>query len=345
MIKRTFLFFLSLSICITIFSFIGNDGRTRSKKQKVIQTIVIDPGHGGTDAGAKGQYSYEKDICLAVSLKVGDMIEKEFPGVKILYTRKIDNYPALHTRADFANENKGDLFLCIHVNSAPSQRKSELTGYKTVTYYVGKGKNRKKKTKQVPQYRYYTVPSAAKGTETYIWGAGKTDDKELAVRENASMLTEANYKEKYGDMDPTSPEFIALSLLKTKQYFKRSATLAGYVQDEFVKVGRVDRDVKQRPVGIWVLQATAMPSVLVETGFISNPEEERYLNSQEGQIEISECIVKALKKYSEWLEEKQEEDSKDEKDKDKTTGTQAAVAATRNFLEMIEKNEKKSRAE
>jgi N-acetylmuramoyl-L-alanine amidase len=345
MIKRTFLFFLAVSFCIAIFSFIGKDGRTGNKKEKVIQTIVIDPGHGGTDAGAKGQYSYEKDICLAVSLKVGAMIEKEFPDVKVLYTRKIDSYPALHARADFANENKGDLFLCIHVNSAPSQRKSELTGYKTVTYYVGKGKNRKKKTKEVPQYRYYTVPSAAKGTETYIWGAGKTDDKELAVRENASMLTEANYKEKYGDMDPNSPEFIAVSLLKTKQYFKRSATLAGYVQDEFVKVGRVDRDVKQRPVGIWVLQATAMPSVLVETGFISNPEEERYLNSQEGQIEISECIVKALKKYSAWLEEKQEEDNKDEKDKDKNTGTQAAVAATRNFLETVEKNEKKSRGE
>ena len=121
--------------------------------------------------------------------------------------------------------------------------------------------------------------------------------------------------------------------------------LAGYVQDEFVKVGRVDRDVKQRAVGIWVLQATAMPSVLVETGFISNPEEERYLNSKEGQKEISDCIVKALKKYSAWLEEKQEEDSKDEKDKDKTTGTQAAVAATRDFLEIIEKNEKKSRGE
>src|SRR5687767_10202313 len=231
MIKRI-TFLLSLTAAsIILFSFIGNDSKT--KKRRVIRTIVIDPGHGGTDAGAKGQYSYEKDICLAVSLKVGTMIEKEFPDVKVLYTRKTDTYPALHARADFANENKGDLFLCIHVNSAPMQRKSELTGYKTVTYYTGKGKNRKKKTKQVPQYRYYNLPSAAKGTETYIWGAGKTDDKELAVRENASMLTEANYKEKYGDLDPSSPEFIAYSLLKTKQYFKRSATLAGYVQDEF----------------------------------------------------------------------------------------------------------------
>ena len=345
MIKRFFLFFLCASLCISIFSFISNDKKSESKKQKVIQTIVIDPGHGGSDGGARGQYSNEKDICLAVSLKVGAMIEQEFPEIKVLFTRKTDTYPALHARADFANENKGDLFLCIHVNSAPAQRKSELIGYKTVTYYTGKGKNRKKKTKQVPQYRYYTLPSVAKGTETYIWGAGKTDDKELAVRENASMLTESNYKERYGDMDPNSPEFVAVSLLKTKQYFKRSATLAGYVQDEFVKVGRVDRDVKQRPVGIWVLQATAMPSVLVETGFISNPEEERYLNSEEGQIEISECIVRALKKYSAWLEEKQEEESKDDKDNEKTGARLAAVADTRKFLEEVEKNEKKLRAQ
>jgi len=347
MIKRTVLFFLSASFCVTIFSFIDNDEKNGRPKQKVLQTIVIDPGHGGSDAGAKGQYSYEKDICLAVSLKVGAMIEKEFPDIKVLYTRKTDSYPALHSRADFANDNKGDLFLCIHVNSAPSQRKSELIGYKTVTYYVGKGKNRKKKTKEVPQYRYYTVPSAAKGTETYIWGAHKSEEKELAVRENAPMMKEENYKEKYGDIDPSSPEFIALSLLKTKQYFKRSATLAGFVQDEFVRVGRVDRDVKQRPVGIWVLQATAMPSVLVETGFISNPDEEKYLNSTEGQTEIADCIIKALKKYSAWLEEKQEEDTKDDKDKDKSkdTGNHASAADTRKFLETVEHNEKKQRGE
>lgn len=337
MIKRTLLFFLLASFSVIIISF----NSTRSKKQKVINTIVIDPGHGGHDGGAKGQYSNEKDICLAVSMKLGKMIEQEFPHIKVLYTRTTDSYPALHARANFANENKGDLFLCIHVNSAPAKRMSELTGYKTVTYYTGKGKNRKKKTKQVPQYRYYTVPSNAKGTETYIWGAHKSEEKELAVRENAPMMQEENYKEKYGELDVNSPEFIALSLLKTKQYFKRSATLAGMVQDEFVEVGRVDRDVKQRPVGIWVLQATAMPSVLVETGFISNPEEERYLNSQEGQTELAECIIRALKKYEKWLEDKQEDDGKD---KDKNTRPVASAAETRKFLEMVEEYEKKNHA-
>jgi N-acetylmuramoyl-L-alanine amidase len=344
MIKRTFLVFLISAFCITMISFVNEKADKGSGKQKILKTIVIDPGHGGSDAGAKGQYSYEKDICLAVSLRLGKMIEKEFPHIKVLYTRTTDNYPALHYRADYANNNKGDLFLCIHVNSAPMKKGSEIVGYKTVTYYTGKGKNRKKKTKEVPQYRYFNIPSTAKGTETYIWGAHKSEEKELAVRENAPMLKEDNYQEKYGGVDVNSPEFIALSLLKTKQYFKRSATLAGMVQDEFVDIGRVDRDVKQRPVGIWVLQATAMPSVLIETGFISNPEEEKYLNSAAGQIELSEAIIKALKKYQKWLEEKAEEIQKEEKEKEKQNNTsafsaEANLANTRAFLDFIAEKE------
>jgi N-acetylmuramoyl-L-alanine amidase len=339
MIKRTLLFSIIIAFSIIFYSFNQKSSAKIPAKQKLLKTIIIDPGHGGSDGGAKGQYSYEKNICLAVSLRLGKMIEKEFPDVKVLYTRTTDTYPALHYRADFANNNKGDLFLCIHVNSAPSQKKSELIGYKTVTYYEGKGSKRKRKTKEVPQYRYYTIPSAAKGTETYIWGTHKSDEKELAVRENAPMMKEENYKDRYGDIDVNSPEFIALSLLKTKQFFKRSATLASMVQDEFVNVGRVDRDVKQRPVGIWVLQATAMPSVLVETGFISNPEEEKYLNSTEGQTELSECIIKALKKYQIWLEEKKEDD-KDKQNNTQITSSSANIVHTRAFLKMVEEKEK-----
>lgn len=341
MIRRTLVFFLIVSLCATVFSFSGRE-KKQTGKQKVINTIIIDPGHGGSDAGAKGTFSYEKDICLDVSLKLGKMIENEFPDIKIVYTRTTDTYPALHSRANLANENKGDLFLCIHVNSAPAKRVSEIVGYKTVTYYTGKGKNRKKKTKEVPQYRYYSIPSAAKGTETYIWGAHKSEDKELAVRENSYIYLEKDFEKNYGpNFDPNSPEAVAVSLLKTKQFFKRSATLAGYVQDEFAKVGRVDRDVKQRGVGIWVLQATAMPSVLVETGFISNPEEEKYLNSQEGQTELSDCIVKALKKYVKWLEDKQEDDKeKEEKKPDGVNKNAGLKRDNRDFLEMVDKMEK-----
>ena len=133
------------------------------------------------------------------------------------------------------------------------------------------------------------------------------------MRENAPMLEEENFKENYGDIDPNSPEFIAFSLLKTKQYFKRSATLAGFVQDEFAKVGRVDRDVRQRQVGIWVLQATAMPSILVETGYITNRSEEDYLNSKEGQKEIAACITNAVKTYIAWLEKQQQSNDNNDK--------------------------------
>lgn len=346
MIRGTILFLFTASLCLTFFSFTGNSNAEK-KKQAVIKTIIVDAGHGirenGGHDGAKGAYSWEDDICLAVSKILIQDIRKEFPEIRIVETRPTEKITSLYRRADIANENKGDIFICIHVNAAAGQRRSEIIGYKKTTYYVGKGKNRKKKTKDVPQYRYWTEPSKAKGTETYIWGAHKTDDKELVVRENASMLQEENYKEKYGAVDVNSPEFVAMALLKTKQYFKRSATFAGMVQDEFVKVGRVDRDVRQRGVGIWVLQATAMPSVLIETGFITNPEEEAYLNSKEGQQEISRCIIAALKNYVGWLEKKQEDNEKDNKD-DSDKNKPASVAATREFLEMVEKNEKIKRA-
>lgn len=319
---------------LSVSSFVRETPATKNKK--VINTVVIDPGHGGSDAGAHGQYSSEKDICLSVSLKLGELIEKEFPDLNVLYTRKTDTYPELHDRARFANENKGDLYLCIHVNAAGGRRKAEVIGYKTVTYYTGKGASRKKRTKRVPQYRYTNLPSEAKGTETYIWGAHRSEDKELAIIENAPMLREENFEQNYGNIDVNSPEFIAISLLKTKQYFKRSATLAGFIQDEFVKVGRVDRDVRQRGIGIWVLQATAMPSVLIETGFISNPDEEAYLNSQEGQQELSDCIIRALKNYLAWLEQRQS---------GATEGQPALAANTLDFLKQVEAAEKKHRHE
>lgn len=309
MIRRTTVFFILLAFCIASFSFI-NDGEKEAPKQKVVRTIIVDAGHGimanGGHNGAKGVYSYEDEICLAISKELVKKFKEELPEIKIVESRPTEKIVALHRRAEIANENNGDLFICIHVNAAVPKKYSEVTGYKNVTYYTGKGKNRKKKTKKVPVYRHWTTPNPAKGAETYICGAHKNDDKELAVRENGPMMQEEDYKTNYGDIDPNSPEFIALSLLKTKQYFKRSATLAGFVQDEFAKVGRVDRDVRQRQVGIWVLQATAMPSILVETGYITNREEEDYLNSKKGQEEEADCIIKAVKTYIAWLEQQQQ---------------------------------------
>lgn len=341
MVKRTLILFLFISFSVSIFSFI-NDDKKENVKKKVIKTIIVDAGHGimanGGHNGAKGVYSYEDEICLAVSKELVKNFHEEMPEIRIVETRPTENITAIHRRAEIANENKGDLFICIHVNAAVPQRHSEVTGYKTVTYYEGKGKKRKKKTKQVPVYRSWTTPNPAKGAETYICGAHKNDDKELAVRENAPMLQEENYKESYGDIDPNSPEFIALSFLKTKQYFKRSVTLAGYVQDEFAKVGRVDRDVRQRQVGIWVLQATAMPSILVETGYITNRTEEDYLNSKEGQKETADCIIKAVKTYIAWLEKQQSESGKDN---DNTGTNNTNSKDVKLFLDAVDKKEKK----
>lgn len=306
MIHRTLLIFLLAGFSILTFSF-NSSTRPARPVQKVVRTIIVDAGHGitpkGGHDGAKGTYSWEDEICLAISKELVKKFKAELPEIKIVESRPTEKITALHKRAQIANENNGDLFLCIHVNAALPKKHTEVTGYKKVTYYTGKGKNRKKKTKDVPVYRTWTTPNPAKGAETYICGAHKNDDKELAVRENAPMMQEENFKINYGDIDPNSPEFIALSLLKTKQYFKRSATLAGFVQDEFAKAGRVDRDVRQRQVGIWVLQATAMPSILVETGYITNREEEDYLNSKKGQEETADCIIKAVKTYIGWMEQ------------------------------------------
>src|ERR1051325_11156243 len=336
MMKKTIfvVFFVSLITVLSSFIPKGNS------KQKVLKTIIVDAGHGlmpgGGHNGAKGTYSYEDDICLAIDRELVSQLHEALPDVKIVETRTDENIVPLHRRAEIANENHGDLFISIHCNAMPPFTHSERIGTKTVTTYVGKGSKRRKVTKRVPEYRYWTTPNPRKGTETYIWGAHKNEDKEVAVRENAPMLQEEDYKENYGDIDPNSPEFIALALLKTKQFFKRSATLAGFVEDEFTKAGRTSSGQQQRQVGIWVLQATAMPSVLVETGFITNREEEDYLNSKEGQQEISKCVTDAVKNYIEWLEKQQQPTNSNTQNNNSTSD---AVKDSRAFLDMIEEKE------
>ena len=265
-------------------------------KKALISTIIIDAGHGGHDIGCKGDYSNEKTISLAIALKLGKKMEEEFPNVKILYTRTGDTYPPNKSRADFANSNKGDLYISIHVNSAPKIKHSKFAGYRTQTYYTGKGKSRKKKTRKVPKYTYSYTDNPAKGTETFIWASDRTDEKGDFITERMSEEFEEEGAE--GAPDINDPEFKAKSLLWTKRYFDKSLMLASLVEEEFVKEGRFSRGVKQRnEKGIWVLQATAMPSILVETGFISHRPDEDYLNSKKGQEEISTNIVNAVKRY------------------------------------------------
>jgi N-acetylmuramoyl-L-alanine amidase len=344
MLKKTLLllFFIPTSaLVVSLLSSFTIAEQKPQQKEQVLKTIIIDAGHGimnsGGHNGAKGSYSYEDDICLDISKKLVALVKKEFPEVRVIETRPDKYIVDLHERADIANQNKGDLFISIHVNAMPPIQKKEFLGYKTEVYYTGKGKSRKKRTRKVAKYRYYEVPNtSARGTETYIWGAQKGEAKEVAVRENAPMLAEDNYKEKYGEVDVNSPEFVALSLAKTLQFQRRSSTLASMVEDEFSKAGRVSKGAKQRQIGIWVLQATAMPSVLVETGFITNPQEEDYLNSAKGQDEIAECISNAVKSYKNWLEKKQIPSEKE-------TNSQSPKQNNKNtvgFLEAIEQKEK-----
>lgn len=267
-----------------------------------LKKIIIDAGHGGHDGGARGKYSLEKQVSLEVAIKLQKLVQKELPDVEVVMTRTTDIYQSPPTKANIANYNKGDLFISIHCNAAGPIKHSEITGYKTETYYTGKGKKRKKHTRKVPQYKTYTTPNPAKGTETYIWGAHKNDMKEKAMRENEALYLDSATANFVKDFDPDSPEKLVLYSLKTKQYFTRSANLALSVEEEFKKVGRISRQAQQRQVGIWVLQAVAMPSILVETGFITNPEEENYINSESGQHEIARCIVNALKGYKASLE-------------------------------------------
>jgi N-acetylmuramoyl-L-alanine amidase len=226
--------------------------------------IVIDPGHGGRDPGAIGTKCKEKDINLAIALKTGAYIEKYLNNVKVVYTRNSDSTVDLYDRPVIANKNKADLFVSIHANK---------TGSKSVT-----------------------------GAETYIMGLAKDKESlDVAMKENEVMLLEkedVDYSSKYQDFDPKSQESYIMFTVMMDVYHKQSINLASKLQNQFTeRLSRKDRGVKQ--AGFWVLFNTAMPSVLVETGFLSNPEEEKFLISQTGQDYMASAIFRACRAYLE----------------------------------------------
>ena len=274
-----------------------------ARPKQVLKKIVIDAGHGGEDHGASGSFSKEKDITLAIALKLESLLREQMPDVEIYMTRTTDVFDPVTRKAKLANAAKGDLFVCIHVNEGGGPVKhSEFIGYKTVTYYKGKGSKKKKYTKKVKDYRVWYTPNTAKGTETFIYGVDKSNAAKEALSENEDLYLDSVSREELKDFNPNDPAKMMIINMKTQAYFSRSASLALTIEEEFEKVGRVSRDAKQRQKGIWVLQAVAMPAVLVETGFISNPEEEMYLNSTEGQEEICGVLVRSLKRYRYSLE-------------------------------------------
>jgi N-acetylmuramoyl-L-alanine amidase len=285
-------------------------------QKNVIRTVIIDPGHGGIDPGARGLFSTEAEVALSISLKLGAALEKEFPNIKFVYTRTTDVLPGgatnvrqgLVNRANMANDLKGDLFIAIHLNATGQKAggwyAKKIVGYKPKVVYTGSGKRRRKKHIQEPIYESYYVKNTRVGTETYIWAADRSDEKS----ENVVVGGEEGGEDDPVDdpnniLDLNSPEAKIRAQLYTKYFFRNSALLASMVEDEFSKSGRSSFGVKQRNnKGIWVLQATGMPSILVETGFITNKEEEEYLNSEKGQEEIVENISGAFRRYKQELE-------------------------------------------
>lgn len=318
--KRTFIFFFLFIGTTLITSFIAPSKNDIQKPKAGLRTIIIDPGHGGFDNGAKGLFSTEDQVSLEVSLKLGEAIQKEFPDIKLVFTRTTDvmagNKPnkeeGLHYRADLANKSAGDLFIAIHCNAAGRAPggwyAKRVTGYKYQTRRVKVKRKWVTRKVKVPTYETYWQENLVKGTETYIWAVSKNDAKVNSISKNED-------EELYGEQDstltleipnPNDPVEKARMLLYAQNYFRKSYQFADLIEKGFREQNRVDRGgVKQRnEKGIWVLQATGMPSVLVEIGFITNRDEEKYINSDDGQSEIVNNIVASIKQYKDRLEGK-----------------------------------------
>jgi len=288
MYSKTRPLFILLLVCLGLQNHLVAQNNTKSPK---IRTIIIDAGHGGSDVGARGAYSTEAQITLQLALRLDTLLRNEMPDTRIVMTRTTDIYHHVREKADIANNEKGDLFVCIHVNAAPP--KKTVTGYKSVPYYKGKGSKRKKLYKKVPIYT--TSPNPAHGTSTYIWAADRSDEKAQGI------IADERYESTAEVMDVpdvNSPEAMIKARLWSQKFFKNSVQLGTLIENEFVNTGRKSLGVLQRNhMGIWVLQATNMPAVLIETGFITDKDEEDYLNSESGQIEMTRAMANAIIKY------------------------------------------------
>lgn len=220
--------------------------------------VVIDAGHGGHDSGAKGRSSLEKDIVLAVSKKVGETVRELAPELKIYYSRPANSFIGLQERARFAIDKNADLFVSIHANASESH--------------------------------------SPHGTETYVLGLHRTEDNlRVAMKENSAILLEDDYSRKYEDFDPASSESYIIFQFMANKHLESSLRLAKLIQDGFTSIGRSNRGVRQ--AGFLVLREAAMPSVLIEIGFITNREEERYLRSDKGQSALARQIARAIVEY------------------------------------------------
>ena len=252
-IKRSIIIFIIITFSVHLFASVP-------PVPAKIKCIVIDAGHGGNDPGAIGYFkTQEKDITLALALKLGALINEYFPDIKVVYTRKTDVFVKLFERADIANRNKADLFISIHCNAASR--------------------------------------STARGSETFVMGIHRSEaNLAVAQKENASILLEDDYVERYDGFNPNSAEAYIVFSLFQNAYLNNSLGFASSIQQELTgRLKFVDRGVKQ--AGFLVLYRTAMPGVLVELGFISNPQDELFLRSKMGQESLAKGILNAFANY------------------------------------------------
>ena len=256
-LKRTFFIFL-----IIFLIYFPNPAPSQGNNIFGLNTVVIDPGHGGKDPGSPGtgRYNiYEKDIALDISIRLGELIETEFPEINVIFTRKNDQFVKLSERSQIANSNNADLFISIHCDAFTS--------------------------------------GVASGSSSYVIGPHKNESNlKIAMRENSSILLEENFDIEYEGFNPNEPEsYIALTMYQS-EYIGYALDFASKVQNEFEKSSeRKNRGVKQ--AGFLVLSRTTMPSVLIEVGFLTNKKEEDYLISKKGKNEVSFSIFEAFKKY------------------------------------------------
>lgn len=264
---KTILNLIFISIFISVSA--GTNNRksfiAQEKDDKHVNVVVIDPGHGGKDFGASVGNAKEKDIVLDVALRLGESIKASYPEVKVIYTRSKDVFIPLYDRANIANKNKADVFISIHVNG--------------------------------------TQNSTAQGTETFVLGEHRSKENlEVEKKENSVILLEDDYTTTYEGYDPNSPESNIMFLAIQSEYLEQSIMFASEVQEQFRSAKRGDRSVKQ--AGFLVLRQTTMPSVLIELGFISHPNERNYLISEHGKTTLSASIFNAFKAYKRKIEEK-----------------------------------------
>lgn len=250
----------SLKFLILLFTSVLISGSTpnNTDKEKTKFVVVLDAGHGGKDPGNRGGGFKEKDIALSIILKIGAELEKD-KNIKVVYTRDSDVFIPLEKRGKIANDAKADLFVSVHCNAHNSQ---------------------------------------AAGTETFVLGLHRNSTNfEVAKRENSVIFLEEDYEVTYDGFDPNSPESSIGMTIMQEEYLDQSILLADFVQKKFTHdLKRANRGVKQ--AGFIVLHQTYMPSVLIETGFLTNKEEGPYLNSSNGQVKMAKAIVDAINDYS-----------------------------------------------